>query len=204
MMTKVTQYPYSPREDSSGNDGSPSIDTRPPLERETNIMTQGELDHLQESCSFPARIQIKLPEADETIIYVEECRHEEGASPRERPWPRKALSLGRNVLEMKCLTSLPQRRNVVKDLEGRVAELEAEKQHTTEELKRMKEDHDVALERLEKEMAKLRENEALAKMSAVEEYKSSDDFRIYLQIDLELVEEDVEDEKDELDNSPPP
>ena len=30
-------------------------------------MTQGELDHLRESCSFPSEIQIRLPEADETI-----------------------------------------------------------------------------------------------------------------------------------------
>ena len=43
------------------------MDTRPPLERETNIMTQYELDRLWESCSFPARIQTRLPEADETI-----------------------------------------------------------------------------------------------------------------------------------------
>ncbi|GFZ02251.1 hypothetical protein Acr_15g0008590 [Actinidia rufa] len=34
---------------------------------ETNIMTQGELDRLKKSCSFPSGIQIRLPEADETI-----------------------------------------------------------------------------------------------------------------------------------------
>ena len=45
---------------------------------------------------------------------------------------------------------------MAKDLEGRVAELEAEKQHDIEEQRRMNEEHVVALERHEKEMAKLR------------------------------------------------
>ncbi|GFZ01026.1 hypothetical protein Acr_14g0006610 [Actinidia rufa] len=75
MDTAVTQYPTSPRDDSSRNEGSPSIDTRPPPERETNIMTQGKLDRLWESCSFPARIQIRLPEVDETIMST--CPSEE-------------------------------------------------------------------------------------------------------------------------------
>ena len=43
------------------------MDTRPPLEREMNIMTHDELDRLRESCSVPAGIQTRLPEADETI-----------------------------------------------------------------------------------------------------------------------------------------
>ena len=43
------------------------MDTRPLPEKETNIMTQGELDRLQESCSFPVRIQMRLLETDETI-----------------------------------------------------------------------------------------------------------------------------------------
>ena len=67
--------------------------------------------------------------------------------------------------------------NVAKDLEGRVAELEAKKQHVVEELKRMKEDHDATLERHEKEMAELKEKKTLAKTSAIEEYKSSNDFK---------------------------
>ncbi|GFY91037.1 hypothetical protein Acr_07g0012330 [Actinidia rufa] len=40
----------------------------PPLEKETNIMTQGELDRLQESHSFPSGIQTRLLKADETIV----------------------------------------------------------------------------------------------------------------------------------------
>ena len=39
MTIEVTQYPSYPREDYSDSEGSPSIDTRLPLERETNMMT---------------------------------------------------------------------------------------------------------------------------------------------------------------------
>ncbi|GFY95598.1 hypothetical protein Acr_10g0009830 [Actinidia rufa] len=58
--------------------------------------------------------------------------------------------------------------NVAKDLEGRVAELEAKKQYSTEELRRVKEECDANLERLQKEVAELKEREALAKTLAVE------------------------------------
>ncbi|GFS30400.1 hypothetical protein Acr_00g0011720 [Actinidia rufa] len=78
MTTEVTQCPLSPREDPSdnegdpsSNEGSPSVDTRPLPERETNMMTQGELDRLRESCFFSSAIQIRLPEADKTIA----CKH---------------------------------------------------------------------------------------------------------------------------------
>ena len=70
-----------------------------------------------------------------------------------------------------------QAQNVAKDLEGRVAELEAETQHTNEELSRMKEEHVAALDRHEKEMVELREKEALAKTLAVEEFKSLENYR---------------------------
>ncbi|GFZ08937.1 hypothetical protein Acr_20g0007450 [Actinidia rufa] len=74
MTIEVTQYPSFPREypsnnegDYPDNEGSSSIDTRPLPKRETNIMTQGELDCLRESCYSSFRIQIRLPKADETI-----------------------------------------------------------------------------------------------------------------------------------------
>ncbi|GFZ21560.1 hypothetical protein Acr_29g0007220 [Actinidia rufa] len=67
MTIEVTQYPSSPREDPSDNEGSPLVDTRPSPKRETNTTTQGERDRLRESCSFPFGIQIRLPEVDETI-----------------------------------------------------------------------------------------------------------------------------------------
>ena len=44
MEEVVTEYPSSPREVSPRNDGDPPVGTRPPPERETNIMTQGELN----------------------------------------------------------------------------------------------------------------------------------------------------------------
>ena len=40
------------------------------LEKDTNIMTQGELDHLNESCLFPTGIQTRLPKSSETIMLV--------------------------------------------------------------------------------------------------------------------------------------
>ncbi|GFS33944.1 hypothetical protein Acr_00g0031400 [Actinidia rufa] len=65
---------------------------------------------------------------------------------------------------------------VAKELEGRVAKLEAKKQHATKELRRLKE-RDADLERHEKEMAELREKEALAKTSTIEEFKSLYDYK---------------------------
>ena len=44
------------------------VDDRPPPEREINTMTQGDLDHLRESCSFPSRIQTRPPNGNETIV----------------------------------------------------------------------------------------------------------------------------------------
>ena len=52
MDTEVTEYPSSPRKESSESEESPSVDTRHPPKKELNIMTQGELDRLRESCSF--------------------------------------------------------------------------------------------------------------------------------------------------------
>ncbi|GFZ09274.1 hypothetical protein Acr_20g0010820 [Actinidia rufa] len=66
MADEVTQLPSSPTEDPPSPEGRPSAD--PPLiDRETNIMTQSELNCLRESCSFPSSIQIRLPKANETI-----------------------------------------------------------------------------------------------------------------------------------------
>ncbi|GFS36232.1 hypothetical protein Acr_00g0044830 [Actinidia rufa] len=65
MSAKVTQLPWK---DPPSPEGSPSVDTRPPFDRETNTMTQGELNRLRESCSFSVETQIRLPEVDETIM----------------------------------------------------------------------------------------------------------------------------------------
>ena len=61
MEEVVNEYPSSPKKDSPGNDGDPLMDIRPPPERETNTMTQGELDHLREPCSFPAGFKRDSP-----------------------------------------------------------------------------------------------------------------------------------------------
>ncbi|GFY81052.1 hypothetical protein Acr_01g0008610 [Actinidia rufa] len=68
MDDVITQLPSSPREDPLSPECSPSVATPPPIEREINIMTQGELDCLRESYSFPPlSIQIRLPEVNENI-----------------------------------------------------------------------------------------------------------------------------------------
>ena len=61
-------------------------------------------------------------------------------------------------------------------LEGQEAELGAWEQKAIEELKKMKEDRDATVEKLEKDIVELKEKEVLAKKSSIEEYKSLDDF----------------------------
>ena len=62
MMDEVNQLPSSPleesppRDESSDHEENSEIDTRTPLEKEFNIMTQGNLDCLRESYSFPSGI----------------------------------------------------------------------------------------------------------------------------------------------------
>lgn len=60
----------SPVGRTSNLEGSPSVDTPPPIERETNTIIQGKLDCLKETCSIPSGIQIKLPEVHETITFT--------------------------------------------------------------------------------------------------------------------------------------
>ncbi|GFZ06652.1 hypothetical protein Acr_18g0008220 [Actinidia rufa] len=67
MADEVTRLLSSLREDPTSAEGSPSADPLPPIEREINTTTQDELDRLRESCSISSGIQIRLPEADETI-----------------------------------------------------------------------------------------------------------------------------------------
>ncbi|GFZ05347.1 hypothetical protein Acr_17g0009190 [Actinidia rufa] len=62
------------------------------------------------------------------------------------------------------------------ELEGQVADLGAQEQKAIEELKKMREDRDATIQKLKKENAELKAKEILAKNSAIEEYKSSDDF----------------------------
>ena len=44
------------------------MSTTSPLEKEVNVMTQGDLDFLRSTCSTPNGIQIKIPNAGETIL----------------------------------------------------------------------------------------------------------------------------------------
>ena len=53
MASEVTRLPSSPREDTPSPEVRPSADVLPSIEKKTNSMTQGDLDCLRESYSFP-------------------------------------------------------------------------------------------------------------------------------------------------------
>ncbi|GFZ06617.1 hypothetical protein Acr_18g0007870 [Actinidia rufa] len=59
---------------------------------------------------------------------------------------------------------------------GQVVEIGAQEQQAVEELRKMKEDRDANMAMLEVEVAEIKKKEALAKKSAIELYKSLDDF----------------------------
>ena len=69
MTDEVNQFSSSPKVEPPNNEGVPLIDDRPLPKREINTMTQGDLDCLRESCSFPTGIRTRLPEDDETRVY---------------------------------------------------------------------------------------------------------------------------------------
>ena len=74
MIDEINQLPTSPLEESpprdepSDHEGNLVIDTRTPLEKEFNVMTQGDLDCLRELCSFPSGIQARIPKNNEIIL----------------------------------------------------------------------------------------------------------------------------------------
>ena len=70
MADEVIQLPSFPRQDTCSPGVKPLADDLPPIERETNTMSQGKLDRLRELFSFPSNIQIKHPKADETITFT--------------------------------------------------------------------------------------------------------------------------------------
>ncbi|GFS31973.1 hypothetical protein Acr_00g0020190 [Actinidia rufa] len=76
MTNKINQLPSSPleefppRDEPSDHGRSGKIDNRTRLEREFNIMTQGDLDRLIESYSFLIGIHAKIPEEGETILFT--------------------------------------------------------------------------------------------------------------------------------------
>ena len=74
MADEITQLPSSLRKDTPSLEVRPSADDLPPIERETNTMSQGELDCLKELFSFPSIFQIRLPKADETIASTHPSR----------------------------------------------------------------------------------------------------------------------------------
>ncbi|GFS34951.1 hypothetical protein Acr_00g0036950 [Actinidia rufa] len=62
---------------------------------------------------------------------------------------------------------------LAKELEEQLADIGAREQRVIEEMKKMKEDRDATVERLEAELTELKKKEALTKKSAIEGYMSS-------------------------------
>ncbi|GFZ04407.1 hypothetical protein Acr_16g0010310 [Actinidia rufa] len=85
------------------------------------------------------------------------------------------------------IVEMTRAQRMAKDLESKVVELEAEKHRSDaavvvigkelEELKKFKEEYDVAIEKHEKEMAEIRKREVIAKMLAVDKFKASDEYK---------------------------
>ena len=80
MTDEVHKLPSSLREDppevSPARNGSPNhmedlrTDANYTLEKEVSVMTQDALDRLRENYSFPAGVQIRIPEEGETILSI--------------------------------------------------------------------------------------------------------------------------------------
>ena len=70
MTDKASTLHSSPRKDFSSSEGNPSGIPFPSLEKEESIMTPDDLDRPRESCFIPSNVQIRLPEAGETIGYA--------------------------------------------------------------------------------------------------------------------------------------
>ncbi|GFY91077.1 hypothetical protein Acr_07g0012730 [Actinidia rufa] len=70
ITDKVNQHPHppSPPEESSPREKLSKIEVSSFLATELNIMTQGDLDRLQETYSFPLGIRMRIPGNSETIL----------------------------------------------------------------------------------------------------------------------------------------
>ncbi|GFS30394.1 hypothetical protein Acr_00g0011680 [Actinidia rufa] len=98
---------------------------------------------------------------------------------------------------------------LAKKFERQLAELRAKEQHAIKEFRNANENRDATMERLKKEVAELKEKSVLTKKSAIEEYKSSDDFHevveqsasMYFGEGFELLVEEGEGEEDEEEPS---
>ncbi|GFS29022.1 hypothetical protein Acr_00g0005020 [Actinidia rufa] len=157
IETIVIEYPSLPREDSFENEEGLLVDVRPPPEREMDIMTQSQW-HLAEEIMPRTKTLARWP----TLQLM-----------------RVSLAIPED--------EMPQAQQIAKNLENRVAKLEADKQHSNaamsttrkelEKLKKYKEEFDVAMEKHEKEMAKMRRKVVRAKKLAVDECKASEEYK---------------------------
>ncbi|GFZ19872.1 hypothetical protein Acr_28g0005770 [Actinidia rufa] len=67
MADKVNQHP-SPLEESSPRERLPKIKVSSYPATELNIMTQGDLDRLRETCSFPLGVRTRIPKNGGTVL----------------------------------------------------------------------------------------------------------------------------------------
>ncbi|GFS44293.1 hypothetical protein Acr_00g0089540 [Actinidia rufa] len=73
MTDKVNQPPPPPSpKESSPREKLSEIEVPSSPTTELNIMTQGDLDHLRETCCFPLGVQIRIPGNGETILSADD------------------------------------------------------------------------------------------------------------------------------------
>ena len=102
MGTEVSEYSASPLR-LDRDDPQLVEDARSPPEKETNIMTQEELNDLAESCLFPTGVRIRLPDAGETIM---------SARPGEVTLYEAAFSVGLRFLFHPTLRRILENYNI--------------------------------------------------------------------------------------------
>ncbi|GFS36407.1 hypothetical protein Acr_00g0045780 [Actinidia rufa] len=68
MTNEVDQHPPLPPEESSPQEKLSEIEVPSSPATELNIMTQGNLDRLRETCSFPLGVRTRIPGNGETIL----------------------------------------------------------------------------------------------------------------------------------------
>ncbi|GFZ03492.1 hypothetical protein Acr_16g0001160 [Actinidia rufa] len=68
MIDEANQHPSPPPKESSPLERLSEVEVPSSLAMELNIMTQGDLDRLWETCSFPLGVQTRIPGNGETVL----------------------------------------------------------------------------------------------------------------------------------------
>ncbi|GFZ21197.1 hypothetical protein Acr_29g0003590 [Actinidia rufa] len=70
MTNEVDQHPPLPPKESSPREKLSEIEVLSSPTTKLNIMTQGDLDRLRETCFFPLGVRTRIPGNNETILFV--------------------------------------------------------------------------------------------------------------------------------------